>query len=129
MENTLLTLAYWGAVQLVPLIYTIPAIPPDMKLMIYTILTPLLLSFISRQATFAGVNERVLISTGLAMFIMSYGISRAIKPIREALKLPSDEKNRLIFISSYIGMVIFYLMFMYGFSTFFGIYKNSPGAL
>ena len=129
MDNTLITLIQWATALMVPLIYTIHAIPPDMKLMIYSVLTPLLLAFISRQATFAGVNERVMVATSITVFIASYAISRAIKPIRESLKNPSEKKNRLTFILSYIGMIIMYVMVMYGSSMGFGIYKNTPGAV
>lgn len=129
MDNTLITLFQWATVLTIPLIYTVHAIPPDMKLMIYSVITPLLLAFISRQATFAGINERVIVATSIAVFVITYAISKAIKPVREALKNPSEKKNRLTFILSYVGMIILYAMIMYGASIPFGIYKNTPGAI
>lgn len=124
MSAVLKTQIYWVAVMLIPLVYTVVSIPPDMKIMIYTLLTPLLLAFLSRQPEFAGVNERVIIATGITAFIISYAVTRGINNVKEAVKDPS--KSRTTYISSYLGLVVIFAILMYGFSMALGMYPKQP---
>lgn len=121
MSNEMISVGYWGMAMTIPFAFTFFAEPMWIKIFLFAMVNPLVLSFLSKQPQFI-VSDRVILAAGITTLIVAY-LASLLEGIKKNLQDPY--KNKLTGIATYMGVVAVFLIVMFMASNFFGMYPKS----